>query len=228
MRERHHAGEHMLCPQCDLLVRLPALMPGQKAHCPRCDTTLAVEWAAPRQRPTAYALAALFMLLLSNLFPFVNMEAAGVSSEVTMLEIPRVLFNEDYASLGSLFMLFVQLVPAFCLVTILLLVNRVTLPPRLKIAMARVLFQLRSWGMAEIFLAGVLVSFVKLIAYGDIGIGSSFIPWCLFCILQLRAFQCVDRRWLWNDIAPMPTVSQPLKVGVAGIRQGLRACPCCT
>ncbi|CCK06472.1 ABC transporter ATP-binding protein uup [Cronobacter sakazakii 696] len=47
---------------------------------------------------TVYALAALFMLLLSNLFPFVNMEAAGVSSEVTMLEIPRVLFNEDYAN----------------------------------------------------------------------------------------------------------------------------------
>ncbi|CCK06473.1 Paraquat-inducible protein A [Cronobacter sakazakii 696] len=116
------------------------------------------------------------MLLLSNLFPFVNMEAAGVSSEVTMLEIPRVLFNEDYASLGSLFMLFVQLVPAFCLITILLLVNRVTLPPRLKIAMARVLFWLRNWGMAEIFLAGVLVSFVKLIAYGDIALAAALSP----------------------------------------------------
>ncbi|EOI3570009.1 membrane integrity-associated transporter subunit PqiA [Cronobacter dublinensis] len=228
MHERHHAAQHMLCPQCDLLVKLPALASGQKAHCPRCDTTLTVEWSAPRQRPTAYALAALFMLLLSNLFPFVNMEAAGVSSEVTLLEIPRVLFNEDYASLGTLFMLFVQLVPAFCLVTIMLLVNRIALPPRLSIALARVLFQLRSWGMAEIFLAGVLVSFVKLIAYGDIGVGSSFIPWCLFCVLQLRAFQCVDRRWLWDDIAPMPPVTQPLKVGVAGIRQGLRACPCCT
>ncbi|WP_432763716.1 paraquat-inducible protein A, partial [Escherichia coli] len=49
--------------------------------------------------------------------------------------------------------------------------------------------------MAEIFLAGVLVSFVKLMAYGSIGVGSSFLPWCLFCVLQLRAFQCVDRRW---------------------------------
>lgn len=29
--------------------------------------------------------------------------------------------------------------------------------------------------MAEIFLAGVLVSFVKLMAYGDIGIGLSFV-----------------------------------------------------
>lgn len=53
-------------------------------------------------------------------------------------------------------------------------------------------------------------------------------PWCLFCVLQLRAFQCVDRRWLWDDIAPMPELRQPLKPGVTGIRQGLRSCSCCT
>jgi len=201
---------------------------GHKANCPRCGVTLTTQWDAPRQRPTAYALVALFMLLLSNLFPFVNMKVAGITSEVTLMEIPGVMFSEDYVSLGTLFMLFVQLVPAFCLITILLLVNRVVLPRRLKHGMARIFFQLKTWGMAEIFLAGVLVSFVKLMAYGDIGIGSSFIPWCMFCILQLRAFQCVDRRWLWDDLAPMPVLTTPLKVGVPGIRQGLRSCRCCT
>jgi len=201
---------------------------GHKANCPRCGVTLTTQWDAPRQRPRAYALVALFMLLLSNLFPFVNMKVAGITSEVTLMEIPGVMFSEDYVSLGTLFLLFVQLVPAFCLITILLLVNRVVLPRRLKHGMARIFFQLKTWGMAEIFLAGVLVSFVKLMAYGDIGIGSSFIPWCLFCILQLRAFQCVDRRWLWDDLAPMPVLTTPLKVGVPGIRQGLRSCRCCT
>ncbi len=79
--------------------------------------------------------------------------------------------------------------------------------------------------MAEIFLAGVLVSFVKLMAYGDIGIGSSFIPWCLFCLVQLRAFQCVDRRWLWDDIAPQPALAQPLTPGITGIRQSCVLAP---
>ena len=73
MCEHHHAAKHILCSQCDMLVALPRLEHGQKAACPRCGTTLTVAWDAPRQRPTAYALAALFMLLLSNLFPFVNM-----------------------------------------------------------------------------------------------------------------------------------------------------------
>ncbi|VYU64762.1 membrane integrity-associated transporter subunit PqiA [Metakosakonia massiliensis] len=227
MCEHHHATRHTLCMQCDLLVALPELRHGHKATCPRCGTTLTTEWDEPRTRPTAYALVALFMLLLSNLFPFVNMKVAGVTSEVTLLEIPGVMFSEDYASLGTFFLLFVQLVPAFCLVTILLLVNRVKMSLSLKTFLARVLFQLKTWGMAEIFLAGVLVSFVKLMAYGDVGIGSSFIPWCLFCLLQLRTFQCVDRLWLWDDIAPAPLPATPLRVGVPGIRQGLRCCPCC-
>lgn len=226
--EAHHASHHILCPQCDMLAQLPALKAGEKACCPRCGITLVTQWRSPRQRPTAYALAALFMLLLANLFPFVNMKVAGLTSEITLLAIPGVMFSEDYASLGSFFLLFVQLVPAFCLASILLLVNQVRLSPFLARSMARVLFQLKTWGMSEIFLAGVLVSFVKLMAYGDIGVGLSFFPWCLFCLLQLRAFQCVDRRWLWNNIEPLPSVNQPLKPGIMGIRQRLRACACCT
>ena len=71
MCDHHHAARHILCPQCDLLVALPPLEHRQKAACPRCGTTLTTSWDAPRQRPTAYALVALFMLLLANLFPFV-------------------------------------------------------------------------------------------------------------------------------------------------------------
>lgn len=228
MCDHHHGGKHILCPQCDMLVELPHLEHGHKATCPRCGTTLTTQWDEPRQRPTAYSLAALFMLLLANLFPFVNMKVGGMSSEIELLQIPDILLGDDYASLGTFFMLFVQLFPAFCLIAIILLVNRVPLPKSVQKFLAHWLFQLKAWGMTEIFMAGVLVSFVKLMAYGEIGVGSSFIPLCLFCLLQLRAFQCVDRRWLWDDIEPMPILAQPLKVGVTGIRQGLRACSCCT
>jgi paraquat-inducible protein A len=62
-----------------MLVALPELGHGHKALCPRCGATLTTEWDAPRQRPTAYALAALFMLLLSNLFPFIYMKVGGIN-----------------------------------------------------------------------------------------------------------------------------------------------------
>ena len=218
----------MLCPQCDLMIKLPDIPVGSRATCPRCHTSLTANWHEPRRRPTGYALAALFMLLLANLFPFITMKVAGLSSQISLTQIPQVMVSEDYSSLATLFLLFVQAIPAFCMVTILLLVNPVPMPLTLKLGLARILFQLRNWGMAEIFMAGVLVSFVKLMAYGDIGLETSFWPWCLFCLLQLRAFQCVDRRQLWQQIAPMPALPHPPEAGVTGLEQGLRSCPCCT
>ncbi|AHG22000.2 paraquat-inducible protein A [Chania multitudinisentens RB-25] len=218
----------MLCPQCDMLVALPPLASGSKAVCPRCKTTLSSRWEEPRKQPIGYALSALFMLLLANIFPFVNMRVAGISNEITLIQIPRVMVAEDYASVATLFMVLVQFIPAFCMLAIILLCARARIPPGLKVWMAKVLFQFKTWCMVEIFLAGVLVSFVKLMAYGDIGIGTSFIPYCLFCLLQVRAFQCVDRRWLWQDIEPAPRLDRAVQVGRTGLRQGVRSCPCCT
>ncbi len=80
MCEHHHAAKHILCSQCDMLVALPRLEHGQKAACPRCGTTLTVAWDAPRQRPTAYALAALFMLLLSVAVQLVHAVAVQLVS----------------------------------------------------------------------------------------------------------------------------------------------------
>ncbi|WP_072035315.1 membrane integrity-associated transporter subunit PqiA [Dickeya fangzhongdai] len=224
----HHYDRHMLCPHCDLLVELPTLHDGQRAVCPRCKTSLSSRQCEPRWRPASFAFSALIMLLLSMLFPFVSMSVAGIRSEITLLEIPRVMVAENYASMATLFLLFAQLVPACSMAVILLLCLRVPLPDTVRRLFTKTLFQLKSWGMAEIFLAGVLVSFVKLMSYGDIGIGASFVPYIVFCLLQLLAFQSLDRRWLWDDVAPPPPMPAGLEAGRSGLDQGVRACTCCS
>ncbi|MBX9382461.1 paraquat-inducible protein A, partial [Serratia marcescens] len=117
-----------LCPQCDMLVALPPLAYGSKAVCPRCKTTLSTRWDEPRKRPIGYALSALFMLVLANIFPFINMRVAGLGNEIRLIQIPEVMVAEDYASMATLFMVFVQLIPAFCMVAIVLLCAKVRLP----------------------------------------------------------------------------------------------------
>lgn len=218
----------ILCPQCDMLVALPRLPWGTKGNCPRCKTTLMMKWRDPCRQPVQYAFSALLMLVLANLFPFATFSVKGINNAISLIEIPTLLFSDNYTSIAMLFMILVQLLPAFCMGCIIVLSLRWRLPLELRVMMAKVLFQCRSWCMVEIFLAGVLVSFVKLITYGDVGIGSSFIPYCLFCVLQVRAFQCVDRRILWNAISPLPGYPLQIKVGVSGIQQGLRACACCS
>jgi paraquat-inducible protein A len=216
-----------------MLVALPDLMEGNKAVCPRCDTLLTAKWKEPRNQPTGYAISALLMLFLACLFPFISMNVAGIVSEIKLTEIPKVMFNDDYSSIGAFFLIFVQFIPTFCMVSIIFLCQNIKMARRLKIELARILFQMKTWCMAEIFLAGILVSFVKLMAYGDIELGLSFLPYCLFCIFQVRAFQCLDRYWIWNDIEPAPTIGQTktrqaLQAGKPGLVQGVRLCLCCT
>jgi paraquat-inducible protein A len=110
--------------QCDLLVALPQLEHRQKAVCPRCGTTLTTVGRAPAASHSLCAGRVVYAAA-GQPVPLHLYEGGRISSEIELLEIPNVLFSEDYASLGTFFLLFVQLVPAFCLVTILLLVNRV-------------------------------------------------------------------------------------------------------
>lgn len=217
----------ILCHKCDLLVALPVLGELEKACCPRCHATLTVRWNDPSHRLNTYSVAALFMLLVTNLFPLISMNVADIHSNVTLPQIPQVMLSENHVALGVFFLLFVLLVPAFCLISVLLLINPLPLPLGVKIALARILFWLKTWGMSEIFLAAVLVSVVKLVTYGEIAMGWSFLPLCLFCLLQVRVFQCLDRYWLWQRIAPSPPLQRPLQPGVCGIKQGVRLCGCC-
>lgn len=219
--------EVVLCPQCDLTVKLPQIAEGDKAVCPRCHTTLSARWVEPSLQPVSCAVSALIMMVFANLFPFINMRVSGIYNQIRLIEIPQAMMSDDYASLASLFIIFVQLIPAFCMVAIILLCLKVRMPHRLKVIMGRAIYLAKVWCMVEIFLVGVLVSFVKLMAYGDIGIGPSFIPYCLFCLLQVRAFQCTDRYSLWQSIQPAPALDKTPQTGISGMSQGLRLCPCC-
>ncbi len=104
MCDHHHAARHILCPQCDLLVALPQrASPESRLPALRYNVNHHVGRASPASH--GVSLVALFMLLLANLFPFIYMKVGGISSEIELLEIPNVLFTEDYASLGTFFTL---------------------------------------------------------------------------------------------------------------------------
>ena len=105
MCDHHHAARHILCPQCDLLVALPQLEHRQKAACPRCGN---VNHHVGRASPASHGVCAgrAVYAAAGQPVPFIYMKVGGISSEIELLEIPNVLFTEDYASLGTFYSLF--------------------------------------------------------------------------------------------------------------------------
>lgn len=220
--------ELVLCRHCDLLQYLPTLKEGEQAHCLRCDHQLDVRQPQPILRPVLYAASALFMMLLTNLFPFVSLGVAGNRSEMHFFDTATILFSEYHQALAILVWLFIQAVPAFCMMAVIYLKlgMRVKLPARIWVA--RVLFMLKPWSMVDIFLMGLLISFVKLVANTDISLGLSFWAFCLFCVLHLRTFQVIDRHEMWSKLAPSPKPAVTAVAGKSGIEQHLKLCQCCT
>jgi paraquat-inducible protein A len=221
-------AELVLCRHCDLLQVLPPLQDGEEAHCVRCGHELDARQRDSALRPILYAVSALFMLVLTNLFPFVGMDAAGSHRDMTFLDASAVLLDEDYPWLAVLVWLFIQAIPAFCMLAIIYLKLGMYTPLPALVQVARLLYTLKPWSMVDIFLIGLLVAFVKLLTHFDISLGMSFYAFCGFCLLHLRTFQVVDRHELWSRIAPAP---QPVDAGIAGcsgLAQGLKVCQCCT
>jgi paraquat-inducible protein A len=222
------ASELVLCRYCDLLQELPQLQDGEEADCQRCGHELDARQRESAIRPILYAISALFMLVLTNLFPFVGMDAAGSHRDMDFLDTSAVLLSENYPWLAILVWLFIQAIPAFCMIAIVYLKLGMYFRLPALVQTARLLYALKPWSMVDIFLIGLIVSFVKLLTHFEISLGMSFWAFCIFCLLHLRTFQVVDRHELWSRIAPAPQPVQGKISGATGLSQQLKVCSCCT
>lgn len=102
MCDHHHAARHILCPQCDLLVALPQrASPESRLPALRYNVNYHVGRASPASHGVCAGRAV--YAAIGQPVPFIYMKVGGISSEIELLEIPNVLFTEDYASLGTFF-----------------------------------------------------------------------------------------------------------------------------
>lgn len=218
---------NVLCDQCDLVVELPPMENGDKAHCPRCDNRLTDYQSSSPKQALIYGLCALLMFIIACIFHLVDIRTFGNINSVTIATIPRVLFFDNYVLLSLLFIAFVLLCPFLCMLSLVIVCSGIPIPRRFKVILLAITTKLQYWCMAEIFLAGVLVSFVKLTRYGDIDIDISFLPYCFFILLQIKAFSVFSTTAPWHQIAPVIQTTTAFQAGKTGIEQGIRLCQCC-
>lgn len=216
-----------LCRSCDLVAELPVLNYGERASCPRCGALLRQNRKNSNTHAAAYAVTALILLGIVYSYYFIRMDVAELYSSITFYDLTRYLAREGQYLLMGFFSLFTLLVPLFCLGSIILLCLKIPLSRRTTIFLLRWFKRLRPWCMVEIFLAGVLVSFVKLVSYGNIAVGTGFVAYCLFVFFFIKAFILVDPDEFWRGLES-PALPRPLRSGQSGLAQGVKLCRCCT
>ena len=195
-------GSQMVCHECDLLIAVPALESGQKAYCPRCNYLLAAHRPHALTMVLAFGVSGLVFLLLSTAFPFLGFSASGQERTVTLLQSILILVTEDLPSLAAIVFASIILIPGAFLIGAVYVSSALKLNRSLPgtVMVLRWMLMLMPWSMAEIFLIGILVSFVKIVEIADVSLGLSFWSYVLFTVCITVVMLYLDKRQLWQRI----------------------------
>jgi paraquat-inducible protein A len=197
----------MVCHECDLLVDVPLLKEHDKAFCPRCEYLLAANRPNAAEKILALSVTALTFLVLANSFEFISLSASGQEQTVKLIESVNILFEQHVLLAGIVFATIIG-VPGILLVGM----GYVSVSLRLSKRLPGTHWALRwslhmlPWSMAEIFLVGILVSFIKIVALARVELGISFWAYVFFTVSLMLVILNIDRRELWRRVNAVPIV----------------------
>ncbi|GGO66177.1 paraquat-inducible protein A [Bowmanella pacifica] len=206
MLSHHQPNQHLLsCEECGLVLRMPQLAGKGKAHCPRCDHGLLTVTHSPTQQVWAYGVACLVCLLLSLLFPFMSFNAQGLTQEISLLDTAFGMHVFQHSFLSVLLVLSVVVLPVVYVFSLMALYLAARLKPAgvsvaLYRRLCRFLSHIQPWLMVDVFLIGILVALVKIMALAEVGFGWSFWTFCLYTLLLVKFLSLVDYVWLWDKL----------------------------
>jgi paraquat-inducible protein A len=186
---------------------LPELEEDQKAHCPRCNYLLTSRHSDTINRILAFSASGIIFLILTFLFPFITFNAQGVERVINFQQSIDILFYKDYASLAILIYFLTIVFPCTILAGsfyVSLAIKRHQLLPATRTVM-RLLVLLQPWSMVEIFLIGILVSFIKIISLADVSLGLSFSAYVLFSLCLTIVLLHLDKYQFWLKINTINT-----------------------
>ncbi len=190
------------CHFCDTLHVSAPVEEGTAANCVRCGAVLYQNRPASLARASAFSLAALFLMVLVHVFPFLTMDAATLRKNLTLLGASSALFHEDAPILGSAILLFTVVTPIVLAGGMLYVCAPLMLGRSAPGAagVAKWMYRCEPWNMVEVFLLGVLVSLLKLAKVADVHFGIGFWAFGGVMICMAAAVAGIDREELWDRL----------------------------
>lgn len=189
----------VVCEGCDAVYRQPTLRRREVAHCLRCGTELARHPGSQQERMLPLTVACLILFAIANLFPIVEIELQGLTSQTTLVGAVIALSGEGMSLVAMLVLATTLLFPLMQLGILgyLLVPLNHGRRPRGFPQLVRLLQALRPWGMVEVFLLGVLVAVIKLSGMATVVAGPALWAFVGLTVL-LTVVVSFDPRTLWD------------------------------
>lgn len=199
--EQLHKSDKGICHECGLAILIPHLVEKQKAVCPRCNFILTAKHSNAIERTLIFSITALFLFAFSLFFDFLTFKSNGIERTINLITSVNVLIDNNYGLLAVVQILTIFIIPCLILLSLIYLSSFMLFdkkPPKGELIHS-LLLKVLPWNMAEIFIIGVLVSLIKIVALADIELEISFYVFILFSLFMLAALLHFDQyffsRW---------------------------------
>jgi len=190
----------VLCPDCGLLQRRVALAPRARAYCARCHAELYREPALRLDVMLALALTGLLVWIPANLLPMVSLQAQGSRAATSLFGTVLGLWRQEMQPVALLVLFTAILVPLLQLSALTYLLFSLSIQRLLPgfVPLLHLLGRIHPWGMAEVFLMGVLVALVKLSRLAEVAPGVGLWSFCVLIVLLAVNASLFDTQGLWR------------------------------
>jgi paraquat-inducible protein A len=190
------------CLHCDLLQRLPHLVPGASARCPRCDKELWRHREDSLNRTLALAWAAAVLYVIANAAPMLGLKAVGHAASTTVFGGAAQLWRDGQEIVAGLVLFAAVIAPALQ-IAVLLAVSLGARRPRPApwVGMLLRYYPLtRTWTMIEVMLLGVLVALIKIAELATVVPGTALFALGGLVFLFAAMQASFDAREVWDRI----------------------------
>ena len=181
---------------------MAAIPDGHEAICGRCSTALPLDPPANSHLAAAISLAALILFFPAVLLPLIEIEKLGHSSASSLLGGIIELFAHGQWGIGIVVFLFSIILPPLKLVALLVLsLGGGGMRHEHRAATYHIVELLGRWGMLDVLLVALIVSFVKLGELVNFSIGPGLLAFALCVLMSLVASMMFNPHALWEDRA---------------------------
>ncbi len=187
-----------------------AVVPLDSKKCEGCGAHLHGDFRRSIQETWAWLITSVVLYIPANFLPimhttFLGFAARGQEQTVTLIQSVAILITEDFPELAFVVFASIIAVPAILLAGLIYVSTAITMRKRLP-GIRRILrwtLEIVPWSMAEIFLIGILVSFIKIVSLADVALGLSFWSYALFTVCMVIVVIHIDKRELWRRVGEL-------------------------
>ncbi|UOA09379.1 MULTISPECIES: paraquat-inducible protein A [Methylobacter] len=190
------------CPECDLLLKPAQLKIGEKAHCPRCGLLLSRPRKQSIERTFALSITGFILFFPSVLLPMMGITVLGDANTGTLLSGVIALFNENMWPVAIVVFLASIMFPLVHISLSLLISGHLYFKRsnRYLVTWMRWMYHLDEWIMLEVYMLGIIVACVKLMAIAPLKFGWGLYAFIALIIITTLLTSNLDNRLFWQRI----------------------------